>query len=378
MAEKREKRSGRKLRCGFTTGSAAAAGAKAGTIFLLTGAGPERMDIPLPPGGRLSAPIHGYEPGPDSVTVSVVKDAGDDPDVTHGHVIQAMVELVSGDGPDQVEIVGGKGVGVVTLPGLPVPVGEPAINPEPRRQIREAVLEGCAQGGYSGRVRATISIPKGEELAQRTMNPRLGIVGGLSVLGVRGTVKPFSHEAYMAAISEGLDVARAAGLKTAALSTGGRSERMLKQLRPELRPLCFIQIADFMASSLEAAAKRGFERIILGCFFGKLVKLGQGLRYTHADSGRIDFPGLAGVCARAGVSAAICAAVSTANTARQTLAAIEPDPAGKAGLELIGNKGLAKAREWTGPGPDLELFLFDFDGRVLLELSSPGSREKQK
>lgn len=263
---------------------------------------------------------------------------------------------------------GGTGVGRVTLPGLPVAVGEPAINPEPRRQLAFAVHHECVAAGWRGTVRVTARVPEGQRIARHTLNPRLGIVGGISILGTRGTVRPYSHDAWQAAVAQGLDVAHAAGLTDICLSTGRRSETLLMRAYPALPPLAFVQAADFAAFSLAAAAQRGFTRVAWGCFFGKLVKLAQGLPHTHAHTAPLDLPLLAQWSADAGTGAEACAAIATANTAGQALELLLADPAHPAVLRAVAQRARAAAHGWTGGAESVTVtvHLFHMDGRCLV------------
>lgn len=361
-----------KLREGFTTGTAAAAAAKAGVLALAAGERPENMDVPLPPGGRLVVPIARYEEEGRGMRVTVVKDAGDDPDVTHRAEIQALVSLDSKLRDGEIILKGGRGVGTVTLPGLPVPPGEPAINPAPRAQIALACAEALGQAGIRGGVAVLVEVPEGEGLALKTLNPRLGIRGGISILGTRGTVKPFSHEAYAATVAQSLDVARAAGLDRAGLATGGRSERLLREDLPSLPALACVQFADLFAFALQAAASRGFSCITLACFFGKLAKQAQGLPNTHARAAALDLSALAQTCGRAGLEPAGVAAVAAANTALAAQAVILASPAGEACLRAVAARALDAARSFAGPGPTLEYRLYHIDGTRLLTLGQEG------
>lgn len=263
---------------------------------------------------------------------------------------------------------GGTGVGRVTLPGLPVAVGEPAINPEPRRQLAFAVHHECAAAGWRGTVRVTVRVPEGRRIARHTLNPRLGIVGGISILGTRGTVRPYSHDAWQAAVAQGLDVARAAGLTEVCLSTGRRSETLLMRVYPALPPLAFVQAADFAAFSLAAAAQRGFARVTWGCFFGKLVKLAQGLPHTHAHTAPLDLPLLARWSVSAGAGTETCAAVAAANTAGQALELLLADPAHPAVLRAVAERARDAAHGWTGGAESVTVtvHLFHMDGRCLV------------
>lgn len=356
------------LREGFTTGTAAAAAAKAAALFLLTGTRAQSMDTPLPPGGRLVVPVDAISPeGRRTARARVIKDGGDDPDATHAQAIEALVELLPGQACPPI-ILGGKGVGTVTLPGLPVPPGQPAINPEPRKQIAAAVAEALAAHGFQGSARVTVEVPKGEAIAQQTMNPRLGIRGGISILGTRGTVKPFSHESYAASIRQALDVARAQGATHVGLTTGGRTEGLLRADLPHLPETSFVQFADFFALALSEAGVRGFAAVSVGCYFGKLVKMAMGFAYTHAKDTRIDFARLARWCAEAGLDPERAGIAAGAITARHVLEIILEDPAKDAIVGSIARKALAAARKFAGPGPRLGYRVYGFDGTALIHL----------
>lgn len=357
----------RKLRTGFTTGAAGAAAAKA-ALMLLWGERLSTASVTLPDGGALQIRIERAERLSDSrARASVIKDAGDDPDVTNKAEIVAEVSLIPGRGGRIVEIDGGRGVGRVTRPGLPVSVGEAAINPTPRWMIGEALEEAWQTHGQGPpRVRAVISAPRGEELARHTLNPRLGVVGGLSILGVTGLVKPFSHEAYTATIKSGLSVARAAGLDQAVFTTGGKSEKLAMGLLPHLPETAFVQIADFFGYSLEEAARMGFRLVHVISFFGKAVKQSQGLRYTHAHKAPMDLERLAGLFRAAGAGAALCAETAGANTARHVLDILRRENR----LDLaapVGRGMLAAAAALAGKSVAIRAVILDHDGEVLFE-----------
>ena len=353
------------LRNGRTTGSCASAAALAGVRFLLTGERLDAVDVPLPPGGFLTVPIERVEPEDDGVRVTVVKDGGDDPDVTHGHDIQAVVRLeATGPTPPAVVLDGGKGVGRVTLPGLPVAVGEPAINPEPRKQI-EAAARLAATGLEAGSILVTVEVPDGEDLARATMNPRLGIVGGISILGTQGIVKPYSHASFKATIQEGLSVARAQGLDRVVFTTGRRSERFYMERHPDIPQTALIQAADFFGFSMRAAAEHGFAEVVWAVFFGKLVKQAQGLEYTHAKTHPVDFELLAKSCLKAGVDPAHIPAVRGANTAAQVLDMLRNDPARQDFIRLLVKKATGHADKWADQRCTVSYAVFDFDGHTL-------------
>jgi cobalt-precorrin-5B (C1)-methyltransferase len=354
-----------RLRTGRTTGTCATAAAMAGVVHLLTGERPATVMVPLPPGGHLEVPVERYEPEGTAVRVTVIKDGGDDPDVTHGCDIQALVEISTSDTKRMAVIVeGGTGVGVATLPGLPVPVGQAAINPEPLRQM-EAGVRAAAGPGFSGRVRVVVEVPDGDRLAARTMNPRLGITGGISILGTQGIVKPYSHDSWKATVAEGLDVARALGLDHAVFTTGRRSERLYLDAFPHTSPQALIQAADFFEYSMDAAASRRFGRVTWSLFFGKLVKQAQGMAYTHARTHPVDFTLLADRCAEAGCAPGLLPAIRNANTARQVLDLLRPDPALPALLALLKAEAARAARAFCTSRCEVDHAVFDFDGQRL-------------
>ena len=368
------------LRTGFTTGSAAAAGAKAALLGLLGQAdGIDKVEIPLPEEGRITIPIDEVMIFKNRARAVVIKDAGDDPDVTDGARIVSVVSLAPVSGASEVIIKGGHGVGKVTRPGLPIKVGEPAINPGPRKQIVRAVKEVLQEAGRNYRVIITIEVPEGEEIAKKTLNPRLGIVGGISILGTRGTVIPYSNEAFQATISLALDVAVASGNKIICLSTGRKSGKYLRMCYPAL-PLIseeiFVEVGDFFAFSLKEVRARKFEQVFYGCFFGKLIKMAQGFESTHAKYGKIDFDLLARWIKEQGVSKAKAELARRANTARQVLEIILEDPAGPGVLTCITRKAIASARRFLGPEPKLIFHLFDMDGRLLVKEGEERMKEE--
>jgi len=369
------------LREGFTTGSAAAAAARAATLFALTGETLQTVDIPLPPPheGRLDIPVASVINDDLGVRAAVVKDGGDDPDATHGALIEAHVTLdpaFSGVGP-HVLIGGGRGVGRVTLPGLSVAVGSAAINPGPEAQIRQSVLE-VLPPYFKGIALVVIEVPEGEAIARHTLNQRLGIRGGISILGTGGIVRPYSHEAWAACIDSGLDVARAAGHRAVALTTGRRSERLLQERLPHVPDVCLIQAADFFAHALGAAAARGFTDVVWAVFPGKLVKQAQGFENTHARVAELDFGLLADWARQAGADAGTVAAVAQANTAAQALAAAGEGGAGLRLVELLVERARAAAQGFAGPGVNgpgvnVRYVVFDLAGNCLFADPLPES-----
>ena len=364
----------RRLRSGFTTGTAAAAAAKA-AVMLALGTEVERVAVTLPDGGNLSVQVAEADClSGDSAKAVVVKDAGDDPDVTNKARIAAEVQLrpvTSGNAG--IELHGGPGVGRVTKPGLAVEPDNPAINPVPRemitRSVRQALAWAAPQEHYS--VNVIISVEQGEKLAQRTLNPRLGVLGGISILGTTGLVKPFSHEAYTETIDLGLSVAKAEGVTEVVLTTGGKSEKQAMALRPDLPDTAFVQIADFFAYALKASVDAGMKAVGLVSFFGKAVKQALGLEYTHAHKAAMDLPQLAQWLASAGLSHNAGAEIAGANTARQALDILRNHER----LDLVaevGSRLLYSARGFAGPRPNLWSIIIDYDNTVLFSGSQPG------
>jgi len=361
------KSSSASLRQGFTTGSAAAAAAKAALGYLLNGRALLSVEIPLPTGGRLQIPVESVRPEEKGARAVVVKDAGDDPDATNRARISCLA-VIDPTIPGGLDIDGGRGVGRVTLPGLPITVGQAAINPVPREQIGQAAREAFAAAGYTGSASLLVEVEDGEAMAAKTLNPRLGIMGGISILGTQGIVKPFSLAAWRATIDSGLEVARAAGVTVAAFSTGRRSERLLMARRSELSSLAFVQAADFFAYSLQKAAVLGFSEIVWGCFFGKLVKMAQGLAYTHAHEAPTDFRLLAELAGRSGADEKVCRELLTANTARHALELVPEGEVRENFVERTVRRALNAAQIHVGPGPRLGICCFGFDETALAEV----------
>lgn len=284
----------RQLRSGFTTGACAAAAAKAAAVLLLENAERiETVEIPFPDGTRVRFPIHcavlDASHSVPTASASVIKDAGDDPDITHGAEIFATVRFAenarAGTG---IVINGGPGVGRATKPGLAIPVGAPAINPVPRRMIRDAVLEAIGRDrGYRTLLEVTISVPMGEELAKKTLNHRLGIIGGISILGTTGIVKPLSEAAWVATITASFAVAKAIGLEEVVISTGRTSEKA-HQKKYALPVEAYAMMGDFTEFSLREAKKHGFRKIHLCAQWAKMIKIAMGTPQTHVRHGALE------------------------------------------------------------------------------------------
>ncbi len=305
------------LRKGWTTGACATAATRAAYTALLTGAFPDPVTIALPRGERPSFPLVRATLGADCAEAAVLKDAGDDPDVTHGAIVAARVRPARvGAG---VVFRAGEGVGTVTLPGLPVAVGEPAINPAPRDMMAAVIAELADAHGAAGDIEITVSIPGGEELAARTWNPRLGIKGGLSILGTTGIVIPYSCSSWIHSIHSGIDVARAIGLDHIAGATGSTSEAAVRELYG-LSDSALLDMGDFAGGMLKYLRRRPIAWVTVAGGFGKLSKLAQGRLDLHSSRSQVDFDRLAESLAELGAGSEIVAQARAANTANQVLA----------------------------------------------------------
>ena len=346
-----------KLRRGWTTGACATAATKAAYTALLTGRFPDPVSITLPRGEQPAFALARECLAPACASAAIVKDAGDDPDVTHLAIVQAT--LRRGPAGSGVVFRAGPGVGRVTRPGLPLAVGEPAINPVPRRMMAAVVAEVAAEHGDAGDLEIEISVDDGEALARQTWNPRLGILGGLSILGTTGVVVPFSCAAWIHSIHRGIDVARAGGFSHVAGCTGSTSEAAVQRLY-DLPEAALLDMGDFAGGLLKYLRQHPLPRLTLGGGFGKLCKLAAGHLDLHSGRSQVDFDLLAEVLDALGADARLVAEARQANTAKQVL-----DLATAAGLPLA-DAVAAKARD-TALGllageTAVEVLVFDRDG----------------
>ena len=301
----------RALRTGWTTGSCASAAAKAAVTALRDQAPQEVVEIALPSGRRVTFAVESCTFDDSRAVAVVVKDAGDDPDVTDGAHLTATVSFRAVPG---LELDGGEGVGVVTKPGLGLEVGGAAINPVPRQMIEANVGEAIDLG--SAGVRVVISVPDGERMARRTTNARLGILGGISILGTTGIVRPFSTASWRASVVQAVSVMAAQGEKTVVLCTGGRTEKGAMLLLPDLPEVCFVEVGDFTGAALREAVALGLERVVFVGMAGKLTKLAAGVLMTHYTRSKVQVGLLGDVTRSVGGDDALASAVDGANTAR--------------------------------------------------------------
>jgi cobalt-precorrin-5B (C1)-methyltransferase len=352
VAEKTE------LRRGWTTGACATAAAKAAFSALLFGDFPDPVEINLPRGGSTTFALCHSELGPDFAEAAVEKDAGDDPDVTHGALIHARVTRRKPDGKG-VLFIAGDGVGTVTKPGLPIAVGEAAINPVPRQMITAEVADVANAVGTHTDVDVEISVPGGAKIAERTMNGRLGILGGISILGTTGIVVPYSCAAWIASIHQGIDVARAEGCAHIGAATGSRSEDALKEIFG-FEDGALIDMGDFVGGMLKYLRQHPVQRLSVGGGFGKISKLAKGHADLHSKRSSIDFDWLADLCTEA---PAVAEVARNANTSIEVLtAAISHGfPLG----DKIADLARTSALEMCDNAVALDVLVFDRQGDLV-------------
>ena len=351
----------RPLRRGWTTGTCATAAAKAAYTALLTGDFPDPVEVVLPRGERPSFALAVTRKDADSATAGIVKDAGDDPDVTHGALVLATARAAApGSG---VTFRAGAGVGTVTRPGLPVPAGEPAINPVPRRMIADAIGEVAAAAQVSGDVEVEIGVADGERLAAQTLNARLGIVGGLSILGTTGIVVPYSCSAWIHSIHCGIDVARAAGLTHIAASTGSNSESAVRKFH-HLPEIALIDMGDFVGGMLKYLRRHPVPRVTIAGGVGKMAKLAQGLLDLHSRRGSVDLAALAELAKSAGGSEALMQRIGASNTSAEAFGHAAAENVAL-GSQVAGAAQQVAMDVVAGSGIDVEIVLFYRDGRLV-------------
>lgn len=381
-AEPSRKRRG--LRTGFTTGACAAAAARAAVEALVTGRVPESVDCLLPNGqrvrftvseGRLDGPgaddSEGRPTSPVAARAVVIKDAGDDPDCTHGAHLTAEVRVLR-NAPGEVRLRGGPGIGTVTQPGLGLEVGGPAINPVPRGNITANVRAAAGALLAEQGLEVTLSVPGGEAMARKTLNPRLGILGGISILGTSGIVRPYSTAAFRASVVQGIEVAAAQGQDTVVLTTGGRTEKFVMRTLPALPPVCFVQMGDFTGAALDAVVRLGIHQVVIGCMVGKLAKMAQGETMTHARRAEVDRDLLAAVARDCGAPTAVCADIRRAETARYAAERLAELGLAGAFHQALARRLIATLAARYPNRFDLRVLVCDFEGERLLAEAHEG------
>jgi cobalt-precorrin-5B (C1)-methyltransferase len=359
-----EKRKKGLLRTGFTTGTSATAATKAALLALISSQIYNTLEIALPKGKivKLHIAWTRYSPNTQSVTSAVIKDAGDDPDVTHGAEICSTVSLTNDRGC--VEIDGGVGVGRVTRPGLGLEIGHAAINPVPKKMIEQVVRDTAKSILTDQGVKVIISVPKGIELAKKTDNPRLGILGGISILGTTGIVFPYSTASFAASIRQSLDVAISLGTDVVVLTTGGRSEDYIKNIHKYLPDYAFVQMGDFSGYTIKQCAIRNIKKIIIAGFIGKLTKMAMGIKQTHVRGSHVSMEYMANLASLCINSKNILNDIRKANTARHVSEIIIQNNVKKF-FDLLCKQVYLEMSNHSNKSIEIEVVMFGFDGKIL-------------
>jgi cobalt-precorrin-5B (C1)-methyltransferase len=344
----------RGLRSGWTTGTCASAAAKAAAVGLVSGTVPDEIEVGLPNGNRVSFGVVAGRASAEVASAVVVKDAGDDPDCTDG--AQMTAEVRAGVTSGGTTLGAGPGVGTITKLGLGLPVGAPAINAVPRKMILAALAEVTERP-----LDVTFSVPGGEQMAEKTTNARLGIVGGISILGTTGIVRPFSTAAYRASVVQQIDVAAAQGEQVIVLATGHRSEMAANALLPDLDEVCFVEVGDFTGIALRQAAKRHMTKCHLVAMAGKITKLAAGVMMTHFHRSEVDTELLAALAQEAGAPEVVVAAARATATARHFFEVCVAEGA-VAPLHLLCQRAKAACEAHTGGTLPVQVWMVDFEG----------------
>jgi cobalt-precorrin-5B (C1)-methyltransferase len=317
--------------------------------------------VRLPKGNNIGIPIHSCEFKNNGVKCTVIKDGGDDPDVTHGAEI--VVELSLTDQIGEITILGGDGVGIVTKPGLGLDLNKPAINPVPKKMITENLLETLKTNQIEKGVKLVISVPKGKELALKTDNPRIGILNGISILGTSGIVIPFSTASYAASIRQNLDVSIAMGDSTVVLTTGGRSEEFAKKII-DLPEHCFVQMGDFSGYSIQQCARKKIKKAYIVGFIGKIAKMATGIKQTHVKGSKVDMNFLANLAKNSNCNNEIIEKIKKANTARHVSEIILENKV-EGFFDQLCNETYKHMKKHSEEKVLIEVILFNFDGQIL-------------
>ncbi|MGI9566077.1 MAG: cobalt-precorrin-5B (C(1))-methyltransferase [Nitrosopumilus sp.] len=349
------------LRTGYTTGSSAAAAAKAALLSIINQQKPNNVEIRLPKGNFIQIPVHSCKFQSDKAKCSVIKDGGDDPDVTHGAEI--IVDLSFTESTDEIDIDGGEGVGIVTKPGLGLEINKPAINPVPKKMITENLREIGEKILLKKGIRVVISVPKGRELGPKTDNPRIGIKNGISILGTSGIVIPFSTASYAASIRQNLDVAIAMGNDTVVLTTGGRSEDFAKKII-NLPDHCFVQMGDFSGYTIQQCGEKNIKKTYVVGFIGKLAKMAAGVKQTHVKGSKVDMSFLGELAKKSDAEEKIIDSIKKANTARHVSEIIQENDV-RGFFELICNEVQKHMKKHCEGKVPINVILFDFNGKIL-------------
>ena len=357
-----------KLRTGFTTGTSATAASMAAILSIINQKKIESVDVLLPKKDRIKININSCKFDKNNARCSVIKDGGDDPDVTHGAEIVVDLELTTK--PNSIEIDGGEGVGRVTKPGIGLEVGQAAINPIPRKMITENLTLTGKKILEKNGIKVVISVPKGKELGPKTDNPRIGIVDGISILGTSGIVIPYSTASFAAAIRQQIDVVVSMGDDTVILTTGGRSEDYARKIL-ELPEHSFIQMGDFSGYAISQCAKKGIKKAYVGGFIGKFAKMATGVKQTHVKGSKVNMEFLAELAKKCKAEENIIQKIKNANTARNVQEIVLENNT-KGFFDEVCSEVYKQMINHSQSKTSIEIILFDFDGNVLA--SHPSSK----
>ena len=350
-----------KLRTGFTTGTCATAASKAGILAIINQQSLNNVDVILPKRDKINIQINSCNFSKDNAQCSVIKDGGDDPDVTHGAEIFVDISLTDTIG--SIEIDGGKGVGRVTKPGLGLEIGTAAINPTPKKMILENIQEvGEEVLGKNG-IKIVVSVPTGEELAKKTDNPRIGILDGISILGTSGIVIPYSTASFAAAIRQQIDVVSSMNDEEVVLTTGGRSEDFAREII-KLPDHSFIQMGDFSGYTIQQCAKKSLKKAYVAGFIGKLAKMAAGVKQTHVKGGKVDMKFLSELAKRCNANSETIRKILGANTARNVQEIVIEDSV-DGFFDEITKETCNQMRQHSEEKIPVEVILFNFDGNIL-------------
>ena len=342
------------LHTGFTTGSCATAAAKAALMALLTGKKVRDIEFKIPEGETLHMPVDSITVGKDFAVAGVIKDSGDDPDVTDKSLISVKVSFAEHDG---IRFFGGEGIGTVTLPGLGLPVGEAAINPVPRSMMSSEL-----SALYDGGLDVTVSLEGGAELAEKTFNPRVGVVGGVSIIGTSGIVRPFSHEAFLESIRREMNVALANGCGMVVVNSGGKSEKYMKAIFPGLPQQAFIHYGNAIGETMKIAEECGVNHLVIGLMLGKAVKLAEGNMDTHSHKVTVNRNFLKSLAEECGCSGDSKEVISDLSLARELPSLLNDADAARFFPELLRRCLLHCSEIFKG---NLDAVLIADDGKIL-------------
>ncbi|MGQ0606799.1 MAG: cobalt-precorrin-5B (C(1))-methyltransferase [Candidatus Nitrosotenuis sp.] len=350
-----------KLRTGFTTGTCATAAAKAALVAIIIKRKIDSIEVSLPKEKKITINIASCQFDQNTAKCSVIKDGGDDPDVTHGAEI--IVDLQITDKIGKIEIDGGKGVGRVTKPGLGLEIGAAAINPTPKKMLIQNLTESGKEILQKNGIKVLISVPSGEEIAPKTDNPRLGIIGGISILGTTGIVLPYSTASFAASIRQSLDVTIAMKDNTVVLTTGGRSEDFSKK-EINLPDHCFVQMGDFSGYTIQQCVKKSIKKAYVAGFIGKLTKISMGVKQTHVKGSKVDMDFLARIAQKCNANKETLDQIKKANTARHVQEIITKNKV-NGFFSAVCKEAYDQIRMHSQNKIEIQVILFDFDGCTL-------------